>query len=110
MTLPKPRSPEISEIEMFRTARYIPASETTWKMLGFETNSRYPALTLVHAHLEKEKNILYPADASAEERAAIANSSASDLMRYLKRPTAASFTGLALLDNFELTLPRKNKR
>lgn len=39
-----------SEIEMNRTTRYISAAEATWKMLGFETNSRYPSVTRVHAH------------------------------------------------------------
>lgn len=45
-----------------------------------------------------------------EERAAIANSAASDLMRYLKRPTAASFTHLTLLDYFETYIITRKKR
>ena len=90
--------------------RYISATEATWKMLGFETNSRYPAVTRAHAHLEQENSILYPGIASTEERAAIATSFVSDLTRYLKRPTAASFTGLTLLDYFGTHIITKNKK
>ena len=98
-----------SEIEMYRTARYLSASEATWKMLGFETNSRYPSVTRVHAHLEQDNNVIYPADASPEERAAIANNSASQLMHYLKRPNLVSFNGLTLLDYFEKYIVEKKK-
>ena len=83
---------------MYRTTRYISAAEATWRMLGFESQSRYPSVTRVHAHLENENSVVYPAEASAEERAAIASNTTSDLMHYLKRPTAACFSRLTLLD------------
>lgn len=95
---------------MYRTTRYISAAEATWKMLGFENHSRYPSVTRVHAHLEQENIVLYPAEASAEKRADIASSTASDLMHYLKRPTSASFNGLTLLDYFEKYIITKKKR
>lgn len=79
-------------------------------MLGFESNSRYPSVTRVHAHLEEENNVLYPAEASAEERAAIARGAASDLMRYLRRKTAARFTGLTLLSYFETSIVTKKQK
>ena len=99
-----------SEIEMYRTTQYISAAEATWRMLGFDTQSRYPSVTRVHAHLEQENNVIYPAEASAEERAAIANSTASDLMHYLKRPIAACFNDLTLLDYFETYIITKNEK
>ena len=99
-----------SEIEMYRTIRYISATEATWRMLGFGSHSRFPAVTRIHAHLEDENNVLYPAEASAEERAAIAQHSTSDLMRYLKRPTAARFTALTLLSYFETYIVNRKKK
>ena len=101
-----------SKIEMYRTTRYISAADATWRMLGFDTQSRYPSVTRVHvhAHLEQENNVIYPAEASAEERAAIENSTSSDLMHYLKRPIAACFNELTLLDYFETYIITKKKK
>ena len=65
---------------------------------------------MFNAHLENEHNVLYPADASAETRAAIASCTASDLMRYLRRPTAARFTGLTLLEYFEIYIVIKKQK
>ena len=79
-------------------------------MLGFDTQSRYPSVTRVHAHLEQENNAIYPAEASAEERAAIANSTASDLMHCLKRPIAACFNDRTLLDYFETYIITTKKK
>ena len=99
-----------NEIEMYRTTRYISAAEATWRMLGFESQSRYPSVTRVHAHLENENSVVYPAEASAEECAAIASNTTSDLMHYLERPTAACFSRLTLLDYFESYLITKKKK
>ena len=99
-----------SEIEMYRTTRYISATEATWRMLGFGSHSRFPTVTRVHAHLEDKNNVLYPAEASAEEHTAIAQHSTSDLLRYLKRPTAARFTALTLLSYFETYIVTKKKK
>ena len=43
-----------------------------------------PQLPVCTPTLEEENNVVYPADASTEERAAIARGATSDLMRYLK--------------------------
>ena len=48
-----------SEIEQYRRTRYVSAAEATWRMLGYEMMSRDPAVTVVHAHLEGEHNVMY---------------------------------------------------
>ena len=92
---------------MYRKTRYISAAEATWRMLGFDTQSRYPSVTLAYADLEQENNIIYHSEVSAKERAAIAKSTASDIMHYL--PTAACFNDLTLLDYFETCIISNNK-
>lgn len=39
-----------SEIEQYRKTRYISAAEATWRLLGFQMVSRFPAVTKIHAH------------------------------------------------------------
>ena len=102
-------SGNMNEIEMYRTTRYISAAEATWRMLGFDPQNRYPSVIRVHAHLENENSALYPAEASAEERAAIASNTTPDLMHYVERPTAACFSGLTCLTSNPTLLPRKKK-
>lgn len=76
-------------------------------MLGFESHSRYPSVTRIHAQLQGGDSVIYHADASAGERTAIALHVASDLMRYLKRPTAARLSRLTLFNYFETCIVSK---
>ena len=88
---------------MRRTTRYISAAENA--PLCFPQ-----PLALIHPHLKNEHNVVYPADASAETRASIVNSTASDLMRCRRRPTAPCFTGVTLLDYFETYVVIKRQK
>ena len=85
------------------------AAEATWRMLGYEMMSRDPAVTVVHAHLEGEHNVMYPSNATDEFRRQCANDAVSDLMRYFKRPLDHIFNPLTLLDYFESYTITKKK-
>lgn len=98
-----------SEIEQYRKTRYVSAAEATWRMLGYEMMSRDPAVTVVHAHLEGENNVMYPSNATDEIRRQCAEDAVSDLMRYFKRPLDDLFNNLTLLDYFELYTIAKKK-
>lgn len=74
--------------------------------------SRFPAVTKVHAHLEGEQYVTYPADATPEMRLQIAENSPSSLMIYFKRPLDSTFNALTLLDYYEqytITKPKKDQ-
>lgn len=90
-----------SEIEQYRTTRYISAAEATWRLLGFHVLNRQPSVTLVNAHLLHENHVIFPDNASVEERLSIAQTSVSDLMLYFNRPTPNVFSSLTVLDYFE---------
>jgi len=92
-----------SEIEQYRKTRYISAAEATWRLLGFQIVSRFPAVTKVHAHLE--------GDATPEQRLQIAEDSPSVLMIYFNTPTV-EITPQTLLDYCEkntVTKPKKRQ-
>lgn len=99
-----------SEIERYRNTRYVSAAEATWRMLGYEMISRSPAVTVVHTHLQNEHNIMYPSNATDDERRECADDSVSDLMRYLQRLPLEMFDNLTLLVYFETyTITKKKK-
>lgn len=99
-----------SEIEQYRKTRCVSAADATWRMLGYEMMSRSPAVTVVHAHLQNEHNVIYPSNATDDERGECADDSVSDLMGYLQRPALEMFDSLTLLDYFETyTITKKKK-
>lgn len=49
----------LSEIEQYRTTRYIPAAEATWRILVYHVLNRTRAVYLIHAHLLGENNVVY---------------------------------------------------
>ena len=71
--------------------------------------SRDPAVTVVHAHLEGEHNVMYPSNATDEFRRQRANDAVSDLMRYFNRPLDHIVNPLTLLDYFESYTITKKK-
>lgn len=99
-----------SEVEQYRQTRYISAAEATWRILGFHVLDRYPAVTRIHAHLEGEHNVIFPENATPEQRQQAADESVSDLMRYFNRPLAHIFHELTLLDYFEQYVITKKKK
>ena len=43
------------EIEAYRSARYIPAAEAAWRLLGFHVMDRYPSFSPLRLHLPDEQ-------------------------------------------------------
>lgn len=89
----------ISEIEHYQKTRYESGAEANWRIPGFEVLNRTPAVNLVHAHLEGDNNVVFPATVTPEEHQQLANTAVSDLMRYFNRPNNGE-NYLTLLDYF----------
>ena len=98
-----------SEIEQYRTTRYISAAEATWRLLGYTMINRTTAVTLIHVLLDGENNVIYPTNTTPEERLQIANDSASMFMTYFERPTDIIFTPASILDYYESYIVTKKK-
>ena len=99
------------EIQLYRKTRYISAAEETWKLLGYQMIDRYPAVTKLHAHLEGEQYVLFPANTTQAQRLELTNSTRSPLMEYFARPPHECFDTLTLLDYYEqytVTHPKKD--
>ena len=100
-----------SEIKQYRKTRYLSAAEAKWRKPGYEMLCRQPAVTLIHAHLEGENNVIYPVGATANQRRECANEAVSDLMRYFKRPMDELFHDFTILDYFEsYTITKKDEQ
>ena len=98
-------------IELYRKTRYISAAEATWKILAYQMIDRYPAVTKLHAHLEGEQYVLFPANATQARRLELTNSTRSPLMEYFARPPQECFDNLTLLDCYEqytVTRPKQD--
>lgn len=87
----------ISEIEQYRTTRYMSAAEATWRLLEYQMVKRYPAVTKIHAHLEGEQYVTYPQNATHEERLEIAENTQSRVLKYFKRPENDCFSALTVI-------------
>ncbi len=99
------------EIELYRKSRYISAGEAVWRLLGYHILDRNPAVTKLHAHLEGEQYVLFPANATQEQRLEITNHTHSPLMEYFARPSNDCFDHITILDYFEqytVTRPKKD--
>lgn len=66
--------------------------------MGFQMIDRHPAVTKLHAHLEGEQYVLFPAKATQAERSEITNRTHSPLMEYFARPSHECFDNLTILD------------
>ncbi|CAM9593390.1 unnamed protein product, partial [Ectocarpus fasciculatus] len=100
-----------NEIEAYKSIRYISSSEAMWRIFGFDMQSRSPNVILLYIHLQGEQVVVHDEDATAEQRRALADSSQSDLMRYLRRPAGQPFDSLTFLDYFEqYTVQPKQRR
>ena len=99
-----------SEIEQYRKPRYISAAEAYWRILGFDIINRTPAVTLVHAHLEGNNNVVFREAITSNEREQLAETAVSDLMRYLERPSDEKFSSLTILDYFEPYVIQEKRR
>ena len=98
----------LSEIEQYRTTRYISAAEANSR-LGSAMLNRTQAITLIYARLEGEKNVMYLINATLQERLDSANASASMLKIYFERPENVFFLPLQSLLLRILHHPKKEK-
>ena len=87
----------ISEIEEYRNARYVAASEACWRLLGFNMMSRAPAVTYCNVHLQDEQNIQIHYNDTHAERVEAARKITSDLLKYFGRPQSSDFDRLTIL-------------
>ncbi|CAM9941562.1 unnamed protein product [Ectocarpus sp. 6 AP-2014] len=100
-----------NEIEAYKSIRYISSSEAMWRMFDFDMQNRSPNVILLFIHLENEQIVVHDDDASEDQRRAMARSSTSDLMLYLRRPAGQAFLDLTYLDYFEqYTVEPKQRR
>jgi hypothetical protein len=47
------------EVKSYLDARYVSASESSWRIFGFSLNEQYPNTVRLAVHLENEQNILF---------------------------------------------------
>ena len=47
-----------TEVEQYRQTRYISAAEATWRLLGYHVVNPTPALSLIHAHVRGQNNVV----------------------------------------------------
>ena len=85
------------EFEEFERARYLSASEASWRFLGFDVNSLEPAVTVYGVHAEGEDALTVGDGESLEE----AGARVSWLLRYFQRPLEAQFDDLKYLQYYE---------
>lgn len=86
------------ELEAYRSARYISASEAAWRLLGFHTMERQPAVSSVRLHLPDEQHVIVDESLLRQEQLSKAQQAKSDLIIYLGRPLDSEFGLLTYLD------------
>jgi hypothetical protein len=83
-TITNPNQQHTDEIKDFVNARYVSASEATWRIVCFEISMKFLAVTSLTVHLPGENFHQMPRKNSTA-------STASKLLRYFARPTATQF-------------------
>ena len=59
----EPKETQKDEIKEYESCRYIGASEAAWRIFGFQTQDRYPAVDSLPVHLPNEQYVTFdPAD------------------------------------------------
>ena len=85
------------EIQNYIQARYLSASEATWRIFGFHINHREPSVSTLTVHLPGYDHIVFE-EGSVE---AALSSTVSDLDRYLHRPQDTIFDEVTYCEYFE---------
>lgn len=85
------------EFEEFERARYLSASEASWRFLGYDVNKLEPAVTVYGVHAEGEDALLIGDGESLEE----ADAQVSWLLRYFQRPLDDRFNNVKYLEYYE---------
>lgn len=81
---------------------YVSAWEAVWRLFGFVTVTRNPAVTACHVHPENDHRVQMPDSATHKQRLAAADSTTSDL-KYL----AVLLVQLTMLDYYVQYTVRK---
>jgi hypothetical protein len=87
----------IDEVAEYKRGRYVSASEAAWRLCGFHTQSREPAVQMVPVHLPGYDNIMFY---EGQEHAALDNS-VSLLNRYFARPYGEAYDNLTYTQYYE---------
>jgi hypothetical protein len=94
----------IDEIDEYWNARYLSAGEAAWRIMGFNTTKKYPAVTSLPVHLpDTDRHRQYSRNHGTENTLSL-------LQRYFLRPlghymfrdTCCSFDDLTYTDYFSL--------
>ena len=89
--------PSDDEITDWLLGRYLCATECAWRIFGFQTYMRSPAVYCLPVHLEAENWVTFQ---EGHEAAAI-EKAASKLQQYFWRPTGHPFADLLYCEYFE---------
>lgn len=93
------------EFEEFERARYLSASEASWRFLGYDVNKLEPAVTVYGVHAEGEDALLIGDGESLEEQA---DTQVSWLLRYFQRPLEDRFNDVRYLEYYETYNVKQN--
>ena len=88
---------ETNEIENYKRGRYVSANEAAWRLLGFHTHHREPAVKTISVHLPGRELIAFTP--GLEQRAT--ETYLSELDRYYNRPSGEPWDSLTLLQYYE---------
>lgn len=58
---------EVDEISQFLDCRYVSASESCWRIFGFNLHAHYPSVLHLPVHLPNQQMVYFDEDADREE-------------------------------------------
>ena len=73
---------ERDEIQEFQDMRHVGSIEAAWRLYGFSTHGRWPAVTALIVHMEGEHNLYFEDEAQAE--AQVEDGKATQLMAWFE--------------------------
>ena len=87
------------EIECYKRARYISATDAAWRIMGFHVNHRDPAVRTLPVHLPGQDFVVFDEADAAAAVTATTGRAVSPLDKYLCRP--ADFRDMSYVDFHE---------
>lgn len=78
----------INEISNYTTGRYINSNEAAWKIFGFDTHKRFPAIQHLDVHLENNERVYF------------SEKNVSTVSEHQRPTTLTAFFQLCATDNF----------
>ena len=98
-------SPHVDEINQYIAARYLSASEATWRIFGFDNHGRTPSVTALPVHLPGQSAVIFEEGQPQHNL----NDQKSALERYFCRPTDKCFDHITYQTYYERFAMRKGK-